>query len=91
MRSTKREEGRGREKSLVERPTLLEGEIYILAKEKKKVLRKEAGKMYRVVTGVSKMRCFLVPQDSVELKFVYRSCWEGTFFRQVCCIVSVQD
>lgn len=46
MRSTKSEEGRGREKALVERPTLLEGEIYILAKEKK-VLRKEAGKMYR--------------------------------------------
>lgn len=40
---------------MVERPTLLEGEIYTLAKEKKKVVRKEAGKMYRIVTGVGKM------------------------------------
>ena len=56
-RSAKSEEGRGREKGLVERPTLLEGEICTLVKEKKKkkVLRKEAGKMYRIVTGVSKM------------------------------------
>ena len=54
-RSTKSEEGRGGEKGLFERPTLLEGEIYTLAKEKKKVLRKEAGKMYRIVTGVGKM------------------------------------